>query len=224
MYAQVDRYIDGLFAKGESAAALETAAAAALARSQAEGLPAIHVAPNLGRFLHVLALACGAQTILEIGTLGGYSTIWLAGALPAQGRLVTLEYEPLHADVAGRNVADAGLADRVDIRVGRALDLLGALREQGAGPFDMIFIDADKAGYPDYLRAVLDLARPGTLLVADNVVRRGAVAQGPSGDASVTGAQRFNEALAAEPRVRAAIVQSVGVKGHDGMAFAVVQR
>ncbi len=217
LYTAVDSYLDGLFGPPDPALS------AALERSAAAGLPQINVSPNLGRFLHVLALACGARSILEIGTLGGYSTIWLGRALPPGGTLISLEYQPKHAEVARQNLADAGLADRVEVRVGRALDLLAELDRDGAGPFDMVFIDADKPPYTSYLRAALRLARPGTLIVADNVVRDGKVALGPSDDQSVTGIQRFNAELANEPRVVAAVVQQVGLKGYDGMAVAVVR-
>jgi predicted O-methyltransferase YrrM len=215
-YVTVDRYLDELYGPPDPALT------AALERSDAAGLPQIAVSPNLGRLLHVLALACAARTVLEIGTLGGYSAIWLARALPPGGRLVPLEYDPKHAAVARDNVEHAGLADRVEVRVGRAIDLLAELEREGAGPFDMVFIDADKAPYAEYFQAALRLSRRGTLIVADNVIRRGDVARGASDDGAVTGAQRFNAALAAEPRVASSIVQTVGVKGHDGMAIAVV--
>jgi caffeoyl-CoA O-methyltransferase len=215
-YAAVDTYIDELFGPADHVLV------AAQERAAEAGLPDISVSPAQGRLLQVLALTCGARSILEIGTLGGYSTIWLARALPPDGRLISLEYEHRHAEVARRNVADAGLADRVEIRVGRALDGLADLEAQGAGPFDMVFIDADKPPYAEYLQAAVRLARPGTLIVADNVVRDGKVAAGPSDDPAVTGVQRFNAALAQDHRVAAAVVQQVGAKGHDGMALAVV--
>lgn len=215
-YSRVDSYLDGLFGPADPALT------AARERAAASGLPDIAVSPNLGRFLHVLALARGARSILEIGTLAAYSTIWLARALPDGGRLVSLELEDKHAEVARANVAEAGLAGRVDIRVGPGLDLLAGLEQEGA-TFDMVFIDADKPPYADYLRAALRLAPPGALIVADNVVRAGKVALGSSDDPAIVGVQRFNAALAAEPRVAAAIVQQVGLKGHDGMAFAVVR-
>ena len=190
----------------------------ALARSAAAGLPAIHVAPNQGKFLHLLARVHGAKSILELGTLGGYSTIWLGRALPAGGRLVTLESEPTHAAVARENLARAGLAAVVDLRVGRALDLFPQL----TGPFDFIFIDADKPTTPEYFAWALKLSRPGSVIVVDNVVRKGAVADPASTDASVQGVRRFYEALAAESRVTATAVQTVGSKGYDGFALAVV--
>lgn len=217
IYTTVDRYLDGLFETDDPA--LD----AAVARSEAAGLPAISVSPSHGRLLQVLALTCRATRILEIGTLGGYSTIWMARALPPDGALVTLEREHAHAEVARDNIAEAGLADRVEIRVGPALDTLAALERDAVEPFDMVFIDADKPPYADYLAAVLRLSSPGTLIVADNVVRSGEVALGASDDAAVTGIQRFNAELAAQSAVTAAFIQQVGVKGHDGMALAVVR-
>lgn len=215
--AAVDAYLDGLFGPDDPALT------AAVERADAEGLPEIAVSSNLGRLLQVLALTRGARTILEIGTLGGYSAIWLARALPPGGRLVSLELEPKHAEVARRSLADAGLADRVQVRVGRALDHLAELEDEGAGPFDMIFIDADKPPYADYFRAALRLSAPGTLIVADNVVRGGAVARGLSDDERIRGVQRFHETVATDGRVAAAVVQTVGAKGHDGMALLVVR-
>lgn len=196
---------------------------AALEASDAAGLPAIAVAPHEGKLLMLLARAVGARRILEIGTLGGYSTIWLARALPDEGRLITLEYDAHHAGIARANLARAGVEHLVDVRVGRALDTLPQLERERVGPFDFIFIDADKQGYVDYLRWSLKLARLGTLIVADNVVREGKVLDAESDDSLVHGVQRFNEALAAEPRVVATAFQTVGKKGHDGMAIALVR-
>lgn len=213
---RVDAYLDDLLGPDEPALA------EALERAEAAGLPPIAVSPNLGRLLHVLALTRGARTILEIGTLAGYSGIWLARALPEGGRLITIEVEPGHAEVARQSFAAAGLADRVEVREGRALDVLPRLEEEGAGPFDMVFIDADKSPYAEYLQLALRLSAPGTLIVADNVVRDGRVADGPGEDEAVTGAQRFLESVATESRVAPAVVQTVGVKGHDGMALLVV--
>jgi predicted O-methyltransferase YrrM len=215
-WTAVDNYINGLFVPSDSA--LD----AALAASSSAGLPAINVAPNQGKLLNLLARTVGAHKILEIGTLGGYSTIWLARALPSGGRLITLEADPKHADVARANIARAGLAGLVDLRLGKALDTLPQLTSEA--PFDLIFIDADKTGYSDYLGWSLKLSRPGTLIVADNVVRKGAVADPASPDANVQGVRRFNELLAAEPRVSATVIQTVGSKGYDGLAMAVVTR
>ncbi|HMQ31614.1 MAG TPA: O-methyltransferase [Chloroflexaceae bacterium] len=192
-------------------------------RATAEaGLPAINVAPNQGRLLHMLALMVGARSILEIGTLGGYSTIWLARALPPGGRLVTLEAEPRHAAVARANLARAGLAEVAEVRVGPALATLPGLAAEGLGPFDLVFIDADKASTADYFRLSLAMCRRGSLIVVDNVVRGGEVTDPGSRDASVQGIRRFVEAVAAEPRVTATALQTVGTKGYDGLALALV--
>jgi predicted O-methyltransferase YrrM len=208
----VDRFLAGLFAPPDPALgqALEANAAA--------GLPAHDVSPTQGKLLEVLARAVRAHTILELGTLGGYSTIWLARALPPGGHLVTLEADPAYAEVARANIERAGFGAAVDLRVGKALDTLPQL----PGPFDLIFIDADKRANPEYLEWSLRLSRPGTLIVADNVVREGAVADPANPDASVQGARRFLELLAAEPRVSATAIQTVGAKGWDGFALAVV--
>jgi len=215
-WTAVDRYITDLFVPPDPAldAALQATADA--------GMPLINVAPNQGKLLHVLALAHGARTILEIGTLAGYSTIWLARALPAGGRLVTLEVDPKHAEVARANIARAGLANIVDLRLGRALDTLPQLLAEGQGPFDLVFIDADKTNTTAYFEWALKLTRRGSLIIADNVVRDGAVIDADSTDASVQGVRRFNAALAAEPRVTASVIQTVGSKGYDGLAFAIV--
>lgn len=181
-------------------------------------IPPISVSANQGKFLQVLAKICNARNILEIGTLVGYSTIWMARALPKGGKLVSLEFEPLHAEVAKRNIDRAGLSNVVDIRVGRALDLLPKLK----GPFDMIFIDADKQPYKEYFEWAMKLSRPGTLIVADNVIRDGKVMDPDSPDEMVQGARRFNEFLSTVPGVTATIIQTVGSKMHDGMALAVV--
>jgi predicted O-methyltransferase YrrM len=215
-WTEVDRYITDLLVPPDPA--LD----AALQVSSAAGLPPIAVSPNQGKLLHLLARVQGARKILEIGTLGGYSTIWLARALPAGGRLITLEFNPKYAEVARGNIARAGLAGVVELRLGHALDTLPQLADEGCGPFDLIFIDADKQTYPDYFAWSLKLSRRGTLIIADNVVRNGAVADAANTDLNVQGARRFNELLAAEPRVSATIIQTVGSKGYDGFAFAVV--
>jgi predicted O-methyltransferase YrrM len=215
-WSAVDHYLTDLFAPAD--AALE----AALRDSSAAGLPPIHVSPTQGKLLHLLARVAGARAILEIGTLGGYSTIWLARALPADGRLVTLESDPTHAEVARVNIARAGLADIVELCVGAALETLPQLAAEGRDPFDLIFIDADKPSYPDYLGWALRLSRRGSVLVADNVVRDGAVIDAASADPRVQGVRRFNELLAAESRVSATVIQTVGSKGYDGFAIALV--
>jgi predicted O-methyltransferase YrrM len=215
-WAAVDSYIGGELVPADDV--LESAL-----RAGAEaGLPAISVSPLQGKLLQLLALGQRARTILEIGTLAGYSTIWLARALPPGGRLITLEAEPRHAAVARANLAKAGLGEIAEVREGRAQDTLPLLHASGEGPFDLIFIDADKPSYPDYLAWSVRLSRPGTMIIADNVVRNGAVADAASEDPSVHGVRRFIEALAAEPRVSATVMQTVGSKGYDGFAVAVV--
>ena len=207
-WKRVDRYLAGLY--GVSDPILEAALT--------PGLPGASVSPGQGAFLHLLARAVRARSILELGTLGGYSAIWLARALPEDGRLVTLEVDPAYAEVARTNVERAGLGGLVDIRVGAALETLPLVD----GPFDFVFIDADKEQNPEYLEWALRLSRPGTLIVADNVVRGGAVIDSKSDDPRVRGVRRFHELLAAEPRVIATAIQTVGVKGYDGFAIAVV--
>jgi predicted O-methyltransferase YrrM len=214
-WTAVDHYITGLFIPPD--AALE----AALASSAAAGLPAISVSQTQGKLLHLLARLQGARKILEIGTLGGYSTIWLARALPAVGQLISLELDPKHAEVARANLARAGVTN-AEIRLGRAADTLQQLVAEGAGPFDLIFIDADKPGYADYLKWSLKLARRGTLIIADNVVRAGGVADPANTDTNVQGIRRFNEVVAAEKRVTTTAIQTVGSKGYDGLAFILV--
>ena len=194
---------------------------AALERSRAAGLPAIAVAENQGRLLNLLATLIGARRILEVGTLGGYSAIWLARALPADGRLVSLEIDPTHTEVARANLAAAGLSDRAEVRLGRAIDLLPAL--QGEAPFDLAFIDADKPSNPDYFTFAMTLVRPGGLIVVDNVVRRGAVTDPSTTDANALGVRRLVERVAAEPRAEALALQTVGEKGHDGLMFIRVK-
>ena len=183
------------------------------------GLPAISVSAAQGKFLHLLARIRGARRILEIGTLAGYSTIWLARALPPGGQLITLEYDPRHADVARANIARAGLADRVEVRVGRAIEALPGLVVDE--PFDLIFIDADKPSTADYFRWTLKLSRPGTVIVVDNVVRDGRLVDA-NGDGDVQGMRRFLEAAANEARVEGTVLQTVGVKGYDGFALLLV--
>ncbi len=194
----------------------------ALRASEAAGLPAINVAPNQGKMLELLARVQGARRILEIGTLGGYSTIWLARALPAGGKLLTLEFERKHAEVARRNIARAGFGGVVQVCGGPAAAALADLVARGEEAFDFIFIDADKQSYAEYFMWAVRLARKGTLIVADNVVRKGAVADPASDDERVQGVQRFFDAVAAEERVSATAVQTVGSKGYDGFALLLV--
>lgn len=214
-WTAVDEYVESLFERPDPA--LE----GALRDSSAAGLPAISVSPNQGKLLHILARAVGARRILEIGTLGGYSTIWLARALPTHGRLLTLEVSPRHAKVARANLERAGVSERVEIRLGPAQETLPALVEEGAGPFDLVFIDADKPGYVDYLDWSLRLSRPGTLIIADNVVRGGSVVGGGL-DENVEAVRRFNQHLADMPGVLGTVLQTVGVKGYDGFAIGLV--
>ena len=215
-WAAVDQYVTDLLVRPD--AALE----AALQTSAAAGLPAINVTPNQGKLLQLLARLQGARTILEIGTLGGYSTIWLARALPKGGRLITLESDPKHAEIARANIARVGLADVVELRLGLALNTLPQLAAEGRGPFDLIFIDADKPSNPDYFRWALKLSRRGSLIVVDNVVRKGAVIDATSADPTIQGVRRLYELIAAEPRVSATAIQTVGSKGYDGFALALV--
>ncbi|MFL5782063.1 MAG: O-methyltransferase [Thermoleophilaceae bacterium] len=210
--AAVDRYLESLLVRHDEA--LDEA----LAYGAEAGLPLHPLSPGQGKLLHVLARAVGASRVLELGTLAGYSTIWLARAVGPEGRVVTLELDPGHARAAAANLERAGVADRVDIVVGPALETLAGLE----GGFDLIFIDADKANNDAYLGPCLDLARPGTLVVADNVVREGAVADPDTTDPSAQGVRRFLDLVAREPRLEAAAVQTVGAKGWDGLALALV--
>ncbi|MBF6596387.1 MAG: O-methyltransferase [Thermaceae bacterium] len=212
LWTDVDRYLADLLVPSDSL--LD----AALAANAEAGLPPIDVTPNQGKLLHLLVRLMGARRILEIGTLGGYSTIWLARALPEGGRLVTLEFNPKHAEVARANLARAGLSETVEVRQGAALDILPQL----VGPFDLIFIDADRPNHPHYLEWALKLSRPGTLIVGDNVVRNGEVANAQSSDPGLRGVRRFLERMAAEPRLSATAIQTVGSKGYDGFALALV--
>ena len=215
-WSSVDRFIANLLLPADPS--LD----AALADSAAAGLPAISVSPTQGKLLHLLARAQRRGSILEIGTLGGYSTIWLARALAEGGRLVTLEAEPRHAKVARTNIARAGLGDVVDLRLGPALETLPRLVSEGLGPFDFVFIDADKESTADYFDWSLKLTRPGSMIIVDNVVRKGAIVNADDDDSKVQGVRRFYERLAAEPHVSATAIQTVGSKGYDGFAIALV--
>lgn len=216
IFSEVDAYIGKLFNAPDDALAKTEASI------ETSGIPAISVSANQGKFLHMLARLCQAKKILEIGTLGGYSTIWMARALPKNGQLITLELDQHHADVAHKNIVQAGLADVVDIRIGPALDLLPKIETEGLAPFDMIFIDADKPPYTEYFQWALKLSRPGTLIIADNVIREGKVLDPQNTDPMVNGVQRFNQMLSTNTAVTATIVQMVGAKDHDGMALAIV--
>lgn len=218
LFTAVDHYIASLFADQDEALI------ATQESLKASNMPLISVSPNQGKLLYVLALLCNARRILEIGTLGGYSAIWMARALPVDGHLITLESNPQHAAVAQANIERAGLSKKVEVRVGSALELLTRLATEGVEPFDMVFIDADKPPYAHYFQLALRLTRPGALIVADNVIRAGKLLDPAQTDPNVTGTREFNTTLAAEPAVAATIVQMVGLKGYDGMALAVVRR
>ncbi|WP_063065273.1 O-methyltransferase [Nocardia violaceofusca] len=213
-WGAVDRYVvDTLIGDADSDVAQ--------ANSEA-GLPPIDVSPAQGKFLYLLALSAGARRVLEIGTLGGFSTLWLARAVGPQGSVVTLEYDPHHAEVARANLDRKGVGERVEIRVGAALDTLPGVAEDHGEPFDLVFIDADKVNNANYVRWALRLTRPGSVIIVDNVVRRGALADGDPGDPAVRGAREALELLADEPRLEATVLQTVGSKGWDGFAYAVV--
>jgi predicted O-methyltransferase YrrM len=214
LMARVDTYIEGLFA------ASDPDLDACLAEANLAGLPVIHVSPNQGKLLHLIAKMRGVRRVLEIGTLAGYSTIWMARALPAGGRLVTLEFSPLHADVARKNFERAGLADKIDIRIGPAADTL--VRMTGEDPFDLVFIDADKAGYPRYLELVMPLSRSGTVILADNVVQEGRVAEEHPDDETAKAIKAFNRLIADDPRLDSIIVPLFRDE-LDGMSISVVR-
>jgi predicted O-methyltransferase YrrM len=215
-WSAVDEYFEERLFPGDSV--LD----AALAASDAAGLPAIGVSPALGKLLTLLATMVGARRILEIGTLGGYSTIWLARGLSAGGKVISLEIDPHHAEVARKNVERAGLAANVEIRVGPALDTLPTIAAAKDAPFDLVFIDADKQANADYVARALKMCRKGSVIVVDNVVREGAVADPKSRDSSVLGSRKVADMIAAEPRLSATAIQTVGVKGYDGFIVAVV--
>lgn len=217
LFGRVDDYIRDLVGREDDALR------AASKSVEENGIPPIAVSVNQGKFLHVMALAVRAKKILEVGTLAGYSTIWMARALPPDGKLVSLEYDPKHASVARKNIENAGLGDRVEIRVGKAIESLPQLEKENSGPFDMIFIDADKPPYKEYYEWAIRLSRPGTLIIADNVIREGKVLDAKSDDDMVQGARRFNQAMAENPATIGTIIQNVGAKVHDGMAIMVVK-
>jgi predicted O-methyltransferase YrrM len=218
LWTAVDEYLnDRLIGNDPALDAAREASAKA-------GLPDIAVAPNQGKLLHLLARIHGAKNILEIGTLGGYSTIWLARALPADGHLITLEADPKHAQVARANIDQAGFGNVVDLRLGKAIDTLPRLEAEGRGPFDFVFIDADKASMPDYFTWALRLSRPGTVMIFDNVIREGGVVDANSSDPNIQGVRRLNEMLNSEPRVSATCIQTVGSKGYDGFTLATVNK
>jgi len=217
-WTAVDLYISQMIVPSD--AALD----AAIVASEQAKLPAIAVTANQGKLLHILARLVNARNILEIGTLGGYSTIWLARALAARGRVITLEIDSRHAEVAKANVGRAHLQKSVEVRLGAALDSLKKLAKEKHKPFDLVFIDADKSNIPEYFKWSLKLARPGSIIVVDNVVRKGAVLDAGSNDADIQGVRRFNELLAKEKRVTATTIQTVGSKGYDGFTIVLVNK
>ena len=218
LWTSVDNYFSGLLVPED------TALKQTIASSAAGGLPAIQVSAVQGKLLHLLARMIPARKILEIGTLGGYSTIWMARALPDDGRVITLEADAKHAEVAQKNFERAGVESKVELRLGKALDTLPQIAAQACGPFDLIFIDANKSNMPEYFEWSLRLARPGTLIVADNVVRDGRVIEANSGDPDIDGVRRFAELASKEKRVSATALQTVGGKGYDGLALLLVNR
>lgn len=214
-WTAVDEYITDLLIPSDSA--LD----ATIQSTIDANLPKINVAPNQGKLLHILAQIQGASRILELGTLAGYSTIWLARALPPGGKLITLEANPKHAEVARENIDRAGLSKIVEIRVGAALDTLPQLANEGQAPFDFVFIDADKVNIPEYFQWALKLTRRGSVIIVDNVIRKGAIIDAESTDENIQGVRKFNTLLAAEPRVKATTIQTVGSKGYDGLAICL---
>lgn len=218
IFSQVDQYISSLLAP-EDQVLTDT-----IKSLDMGGLPQHSVSANQGKFLQVMMIACNAKRVLELGTLGGYSTIWLARALPEHGKLITIEVDQHHGVVAQKNIDNAGLSQKVELKVGKALDILQQITAEDAEPFDMIFIDADKPPYTEYFEYALQLSRPGTLIICDNVIREGKVLDSNSTDEKVQGVQRLNKMLSENKKVTATILHSVGVKEYDGMAIAVVNR
>jgi len=218
IFSRVDNYISSLLAPEDKALT------DAIKSLDTEGLPQHSVSANQGKFLQVMMIASNARRVLELGTLGGYSTIWLARALPENGKVISIEVDKHHGDVARKNIDNAGLSQKVDLRVGKALDILPQIIAESDEPFDMIFIDADKPPYIDYFEYALQMSRPGTLIICDNVIREGQVIDNNSTDEKVQGVQRFNKMLSKNKKVTATILQTVGVKEYDGMAIAVVNR
>ncbi len=218
IFEKVDHYIGALLGQEDPSLVQATQL------MERHRLPNISVSPNQGKFLQVLALACNATKILELGTLGAYSTIWLAKVLPEHGKVISVEFDAFHADIARENVTNAGLDHKIDIRRGAAMEVMPVLEKEGQGPFDMIFIDADKPPYLEYFQWAIRLSHPGTIIVADNVIRNGEVLDENSKDEKVNGVQRLNKWLSTCKEVTATILQTVGVKEHDGMVIAVVNK
>jgi predicted O-methyltransferase YrrM len=215
LWSAVDQYID------DELALTDPALSAAIAANAEGGLPAIDVTPAQGKLLYMLARLAGARRILEIGTLGGYSTIWMARALPADGTLITLEFDPKHAAVAKSNIERTGFSKIVDVRVGAALDSLPLIEAEKGGPFDLFFIDADKVNNPNYFEWAIRLSRRGSVIVVDNVVREGGLADAASEDAAIRASRKVTELLGSDPRVDGTVIQTVGTKGYDGFAIAI---
>lgn len=218
IFLKVDNYISDLLAP-EDKVLTDT-----IKSLDAEGIPQQSVSANQGKFLQIMMVACNAKKVLELGTLGGYSTIWIARALPKNGKVITIELDKHHGEVAQRNIDNADLSQKVDLRVGKALDILPQIIAENGDPFDMIFIDADKPPYTEYFDYALQLSRPGTLIICDNVIREGKVLDNNSKDEKVQGVQRLNKMLSNNKKVTATILQTVGVKDYDGVAIAVVNR
>lgn len=216
VFEKVDQYIGNLLAS-EDTVLQET-----IQSLDDASMPQISVTATQGKFLQVMLHSCKAKRVLELGTLGAYSTIWMARAIPADGKVITVEFDPHHADVASRNIAKAGLSDKIDLRVGKAMDVLNELISKGELSFDFIFIDADKPPYTEYFELALQLSHPGTMIICDNVIREGKILDENTTDGRVKGVQRFNQMLAGNPKVTATIMQTVGAKEYDGMAIAVV--
>jgi predicted O-methyltransferase YrrM len=218
IFEKVDNYISDLL--GIEDQALKSATSLI----ESNEIPNASISPNQGKLLQILALTCNAKRVLELGTLGAYSTIWLAKALPPDGKVISIEFDPLHYEVAKKNIENAGLSSKVDLRLGKALDILPQIEKEQKEPFDMIFIDADKPPYTEYFQWAIKLSRPGSVIIADNVIRNGKVLDSNSTDEKVQGVQRLNKMLANCPEVTATILQTVGVKEYDGMVIAVVNR
>lgn len=216
LFEKVDRYISDLVAP-EDKILQET-----IQSLDDASMPQISVTPVQGKFLQIMLLTCKAKRILELGTLGAYSTIWMTRAIPADGKVITVEFDPHHAHIASQNIAKAGLSDQIDLRIGKAMDVLNELIATGEESFDFIFIDADKPPYAEYFELALQLSHPGTIIICDNIIREGKVLDKNSDDEKVKGVQRFNEILANHPKVTATIIQTVGAKEYDGMAIAIV--
>ncbi|PWN71874.1 O-methyltransferase [Chryseobacterium phosphatilyticum] len=217
LFEKVDQYISTLVAP-EDTVLQET-----IQSLEEASMPQISISPTQGKFLQLMLLTCKAKRVLELGTLGAYSTIWITRALPADGKVITVEFDPHHAHIASQNIAKAGLSDQIDLRIGKAMDVLKELIAKGEEPFDFIFIDADKPPYTEYFELALQLSHPGTLIICDNVIREGKVLDENTHDEKVKGVQRFNQMLANHPGITATIMQTVGAKEYDGMAIAIVK-